>query len=147
MFDARTLTKWERVFDLQMWAFGCDARHPGGNLFARRGLRRSPPPEGSALSSTWTDGEVSLSSLGVTVTREGRSLFVQRGPLGPQLRGQPVELLAVLAAWVLSWEAWVGSEVGATWRDESLSSRKRPAPWNASGLRDEWRSVRAAVSA
>lgn len=141
MLDARTLTKLERVFDLQMWAFGCDARHRDGNLFARRGMTRTPAPEGSALSSTWTDGEVSLSSLGVRVTRGERSLFIQRGPLGPQLKEQPVELLSELATWILKWEAWVDSSVSATWRDESLASRVRPAPWNASELRDEWRQL------
>ncbi|MGV3624118.1 MAG: hypothetical protein ACO1OB_25095 [Archangium sp.] len=140
MLDARRLSKLERVFDLQMWAFGCDARHPSGNLFAKKGMRRTPPPEGTALSSTWSDDTVSLSSPGLRITRDSKSLFIQRGPLAPQLRDQPVELLSDLAAWVLEWEAWVDS-ISATWRDESLSSRVRPAPWNADGLRSAWREL------
>ncbi|PZR15052.1 MAG: hypothetical protein DI536_09770 [Archangium gephyra] len=138
MLDARTLTKLERLFDLQMWAFGCDARHTDGNLFARRGMQRTPAPEGSGLSSTWSELNVSLSSLGLRVTRGERSLFLQRGPLAPQLRDQSVELLADLAAWVLAWEAWVDQTVSDAWRDEALASRRRPAPWNARELRALW---------
>lgn len=146
MFDARTLTRLERLFDLQMWAFGCDARHVGGNLFARRGLVRTAPAAGAATSSTWSDATVSLSSTGVTVTRGAETLLLQRGPLGPQLRDQPSALLRDFAAWVLEWEAWVATTVGATWRDEALNARTRPAPWNAAGLRAEWMEV-ASLSA
>lgn len=142
MLDARTVTKLERLFDLQMWAFGCDARHPGGNLFANKGMQRTAAPEGSALSSTWTEANVSLSSLGVRVTHGGKSLFVQRGPLAPQLRDQPLELLPELATWILNWEAWVDANVSPTWRDEALLSRKRPAPWNARELREAWAALK-----
>lgn len=136
------LSRLERVFDLQMWAFGCDARHPGGNLFAKKGMQRTAPPEGSALSSTWSESNVSLSSLGIRITRGEQSLFVQRGPLGPQLREQPVELLSELATWILNWEAWVDANVSATWRDQALASRVRPAPWTAAGLRAEWMNIK-----
>ncbi len=146
MLDARALTRLERVFDLQMWAFGCDARHPRGNLFAARGMRCTPPPPGAARSSVWSEAAgacvVELCSTGVTVTREGRSLRLERGPLGPQLRAQPLELLPELAQWVLGWERWVDENAGASWRDETLASRRRPAPWSTSGLRAEWNALR-----
>ncbi len=150
MLDARTLTRLERLFDLQMWAFGCDARHPGGNLFARRGMTCTPPPPGAAVSSTWHEVQgaltISLASTGVTVTRGRESLLLQRGPLEPQLRHQPIELLSDFAAWVLAWEAWVDTTAGASWRDEALSSRRRPAQWNTAGLRAEWALMSASAS-
>ncbi len=140
--DASALTRLERVFDLQMWAFGCDARHPDGNLFARRGMRCAPPAPGAATSSTWSELRaglhVALCSTGVDVAREGRTLSLQRGPLERQLRGQPPAMLSELAMWILRWEAWVDAVAGATWRDEALASRRRPAPWNGAGLRSEW---------
>ncbi len=141
MFDARTLSQLERLFDLQMWAFGCDARHAGGNLFARRGMTRTPPPPGAATSSTWSDAVVSLSSTGVTVVRGAHALRLTRGALGPQLRGQPTALLRDFAAWVLAWEAWVDAEAGATWREVTLSSRQRPAAWSSAGLRRAWAAL------
>lgn len=145
MLDARTLTRLERVFDLQMWAFGCDARHPQGNLFAKRGMHCTPPPRGSAQSSVWSecDGDcvVALSSTGVHVTRDERSLRLQRGALEPQLRAQSAAMLRDLAAWILEWESWVDEVAGRAWREQALASRTRPAPWNASGLRDQWAAL------
>ncbi len=142
MFDDRTNTRLEKLFDLQMWAFGCDARRAEGNLFAARGMSRIPPPPGSACSSTWreTVGEVAieLSSTGVTVRTEREQLTLQRGPMGPQLRGAPAELLAVFARWVLNWEAWVESQVSPEWRAITLAQRRRPAPWSARGMREQW---------
>ena len=149
MFDARTLARLERVIDLQMWAFGCDARHPSGNLFARRGMKCRPPPSGEARSSVWCECDgpcvVELCSTGITFTRDDNTLCVQRGALQSQLREQPVELLRELARWILRWEAWVDEVAGVTWRDEALASRTRPARWSARGLRDEWAAFSTAV--
>jgi hypothetical protein len=145
MFDARTLSRLEKVIDLQMWAFGCDARRAEGNLFAARGMRCTPPGPHERVSSTWSeawnDSTVELSSRGLEVHLGGRSLRLQRGPVGPQLREAPVELLPVLAAWVLEWERWVAERCGANWRDETLRQRQRPAPWNADALRSEWSAL------
>jgi hypothetical protein len=142
MFDDRTNTRLEKLFDLQMWAFGCDARRAEGNLFAVRGMCRIAPPPGSALSSTWreTVGEaaIELSSAGVTVRTGTEQLTLQRGPMGPQLRGAPAGLFAIFARWVLTWEAWVESQVGAEWRAFTLAQRRRPAPWSARGMREQW---------
>lgn len=143
--DQRTLGRLEKLFDLQMWAFGCDARRPEGNLFAARGMRPTPPPPGSALSSTWREmlGElaIELSSAGVTVSAGGKQLTLQRGPLGPQLRGAAAELLPALAAWILDWEAWVDLHVGPEWRPATLARRRKPAPWTTAGLRAQWHDL------
>jgi hypothetical protein len=142
MFDARTLSRLEKLFDLQMWAFGCDARRAEGNLFAVRGMSCCPPPAGSAVSSTWNEtfraATIELSSAGVKLRRGGSQLLLQRGPLGPQLRGAEPELVSLFASWVLEWEAWVDLTVGLGWRPSTLAQRKRPAPWNVKGLRAEW---------
>lgn len=141
-FDHRTLGRLEKLFDLQMWAFGCDARRADGNLFATRGMHPTPPPPGSAVSSTWretlAESTIELSSAGVTVSAGERQLTLQRGPLGPQLRGASVDLLPVLAGWVLDWEAWVDTCVGPEWRATTLAQRRRPSPWSAAGLRQQW---------
>jgi hypothetical protein len=141
-FDNQTLGRLEKLFDLQMWAFGCDARRPEGNLFAARGMRPTPPPPGSALSSTWRETlgafAIELSSAGVTLGEGSKQLTLRRGPLGPQLRGAAVELLPALAAWVLTWEAWVDAQVGSEWRQTTLALRRRPSPWSVAGLREQW---------
>lgn len=142
MFDARTLSRLEKLFDLQMWAFGCDARRAEGNLFAVRGMWCCPAPPGSALSSTWSEvfeeATIELSSAGVTLRLEGKQLALQRGPLGPQLRGSTPDLICLFARWVLEWEAWVDLTAGNNWRPATLAQRKRPPPWNVTGLRAEW---------
>jgi hypothetical protein len=141
-FDNRSLSRLEKLFDLQMWAFGCDARRPEGNLFAVRGMRRAAPPPGSALSSTWSEtvGElaIELSSAGVTVSAAGKQLKLQRGPLGPQLRGASAELLPALSRWVLNWESWVDVRAGSEWRPATLAQRRKPSPWSADEMRQQW---------
>lgn len=150
MFDARTLSRLEKLFDLQMWAFGCDARRAAGNLFAVRGMRCSPSPAGSALSSSWSEtfrsAALELSSAGVMLRRGESQLLLQRGPLGPQLRGAEPELVSLFASWVLEWEAWVDLTVGVGWRPSTLAQRKRPAPWNANGMRAAWLELSASAS-
>lgn len=145
MFDARTLNRLEKVVDLQMWAFGCDARRPEGNLFAARGMRCSPPPVGEQVSSTWSElwqgATIALSSRGLELQQGERRLCLQRGPLGPQLRDAPLELLPVLATWVLEWERWVEAVCGTHWRDATLRQRQRPARWDAHALRDQWSAL------
>ncbi len=147
MFDQRTLTRLEKVVDLQMWAFGCDARCPDGSLFAARGMQRTPPPAGSALSSTWSEtwngAVVELSTLGIRLRRGAEEVLLERGPLGPQLQHAPRELVALAARWVLDWEAWVDARRGAGWRDETLRARRRPAPFDSAALRDEWSGLAA----
>ncbi|MDP2269579.1 MAG: hypothetical protein Q8K32_02535 [Archangium sp.] len=147
LLDDRTLSRLEKLFDLQMWSFGCDARRAGGNLFALRGMRCMPAPAGSALSSTWSEtaGEltIELSSAGVTVRAHDRTLTLQRGPLGPQLRDVSTELLSALASWVLTWEAWVDLQQGPDWRPQTLAQRRRPSPWTADELRQQWRQLAA----
>ena len=148
-FDNRTLSRLEKLFDLQMWAFGCDARRVEGNLFAARGMHPSPPPPGSAVSSTWRETlaefAIELSSAGVTVSRGELRLTLQRGPLGPQLRGASADLLPALASWVLDWESWVDGYVGPAWRPETLAQRRRPAPWSVTGVREQWLDLKGAT--
>jgi hypothetical protein len=143
------LARLERLFDLQMWAFGCDARHPEGNLFARRGMECMPPPPGAARSSTRTEQvggvTVRLSSLGLSVRRGERELSLARGPLGRALAQAP-ELLPVAAEWVLAWERWVDQEAGPGWRGESLLTRRRPAHLDAAALRAAWAAVTAGAA-
>jgi hypothetical protein len=61
--------------------------------------------------------------------------------LGPQLRDAPLELLPVLASWVLEWERWVETVCGPQWRDDTLRQRQRPAPWDGHALRAEWSAL------
>lgn len=68
-------------------------------------------------------------------------MLLQRGALGPQLRHAPRELVSLAARWVLEWEAWVTARRGERWRDETLRARRRPAPFDAAGLRAEWSAL------
>lgn len=147
--DNRAVSRLEKLFDLQMWAFGCDARRAEGNLFAARGMRHTPPPPGCAWSSTWSetigDLSIELGSAGVTVSEGEGQLKLQRGPLGPQLRGASAELLLAFARWVLNWEAWVEQQAGSAWRGSTLALRRRPSPWTAAGLREQWLELQVAL--
>ena len=121
----------ERLFDQQMWAFGRDVNSPHGNLLAWRGLVRSPPPQGSKVSSTWTDcGEprVALSSTGLILDGGGGlTLTMERGPLQKQLRDANEEPLRVLTRWCATYELNLQTAYPG-WREASLGLRSK-RPW------------------
>lgn len=139
----RELSRLEKLFDQQMWALGRDVQAPLGNLLALRGLTRRPAPEGAAVSSTWVDAArgVELSSAGVRVTHPRGALFLDRGPLKPQLRGAPAVALGALAGWFADYEAWVQHAAGPAWRADSLRLRTRPARFTPDEAREAWAAL------
>lgn len=143
MFDARATQQLEALFDQQMWALGRDVLRPGGNLLAARGLARR------ATSSTWFAeydwGHLELCSSGVGVTCTERSLRLERGPVGPQLREASPLLFMQLATWFADYEAWVPHAAGSTWRHDTLTARTRPPRFAASDMEPLWRQAASMI--
>ncbi|MBL8922947.1 MAG: hypothetical protein JNJ54_29125 [Myxococcaceae bacterium] len=141
----RTLQRFERLFDQQLWCLGRDVLRPGDNLLAARGFERTPAPPGAATSSLWrlrTEGsEVELSSLGVRLTRGATTLFVSRNTTLRQVREADPALVAGLCAWFAAYEDWVRSRCGDGWRAQTLSERTRRAAVPAAAMRDAWREL------
>lgn len=127
--DGRTANRLERLFDQQMWLFGCDVRRPGDNLLARRGLTRTAPVPGAQTSGTWSgrEGELGLamSSVGVTASWRGQSVRLEREPLRRQLEPGASQALRQLCVWFAAYEAWVVEVAGLAWREAALASRSR----------------------
>lgn len=79
------------LFNLQLWCWGCDIRHPGGNLLLSLGLDRLRPPKGCGAPSIYRTGvhpagRVCLRGFGVFFgdDRWG-GLFIRRYTFAPGL--------------------------------------------------------------
>jgi len=78
------------LFDQQMWCWGCDIRHPAGNVLKRFGFTRRGVPEGQRGSSQYSigfqRGEIRLWGWGVLYITPDMAVFVRRFEFAPQWR-------------------------------------------------------------
>ncbi len=143
----------------QMYFWGCDVRHPSGNLLARFGMERlaRPTAEGEGTSRyrmPWRHGVIELHGFcagwypphgsGILYIRGQHALQRCEGgaPLTPghyeseRLQSATREDLLSLARpfieWVAHYEAWVHTEAGAAHRERcwrALHTLQRGRPW------------------
>lgn len=143
--EPHLLMRLERLFDQQMWAFGCDVRRPGDNLLARRGLVRRAAEPGAPGSGVWQGEEdgltLALSSVGVAAARGGLALHLRRDPMGRQLVGVSPSLLAELFCWFARYEDWVATVAEPGWRGRALASRTRRPFLAAPEVAQAWRAL------
>lgn len=80
----------ERLFDVTMWCLGKDVTCPEGNLLLRRGLTRTPRPEGQQGCSAYTfvlpgGGALTLWGFGVLCDEGDEAVYIPRDGFAPQL--------------------------------------------------------------
>jgi hypothetical protein len=77
------------LLNQQIWCWGCDVKHPEGNLMLRCGFERRRPPRGIMGCSQYQlkmkrHRMIRLWGWGVLYCREGEGLFIQRYLFMPQ---------------------------------------------------------------
>jgi len=154
-----------------MFFWGCDARHSGGNLLVRFGMRRLDDirvrSEGSSRYRTsWRDGTVELHSFcagwyprsgeGVVFVRHRGRLFSCLGgePMTPGVyqaeRWTPsdsdsmLELSRPMVEWISDYESWVRVHTANDYRESCwrrLISRMGAQAWLAPEQAKRWREA------
>jgi hypothetical protein len=143
------------LLDQQMWFFGCDIRHPGGNLLLAKGfVRDRPPAEISSGTSRYAghtpEGRLVLWGWGVLWMAPGAPAgLLRRHGSGPRLLCAPpdtsslweykqadalptresaaesLRVVASFARWVVRWESAVRTSCGDAWRARCAADRPR----------------------
>lgn len=151
-FDRHLLAE---LLDQQMWFFGCDIRHPEGNLLLTHGFARErPPAEVSNGTSRYTqhtpDGRLVLWGWGVLwAPPSAPAVLLRRHGAGPRLLREvpdtttlweykqadrlpartcaedPSYVLGSFARWVVRWEREVRGTFGDAWRARCAADRPR----------------------
>ncbi len=147
------------LFQQEMFFWGCDASHRGGNLLTRFGMRRLARRETSSEGSSryrmvWRDGTVELHSFcagwysrsgeGVVFIRNRERLYSCSGdePLTPgacepeRHTGSNADAMLhtcrPLVEWVSEYEAWIQGQTSADYRQNcwmKLLSRMAGRSW------------------
>lgn len=79
------------MLDLQFWLFGCDIKHPQGNLLIELGFERTRPPEGLSGSTQYqariADGVLKLWGFGFwyKTINDSQGVFLRRHEFDPRL--------------------------------------------------------------
>ncbi len=152
----------------QMYFWGCDVRHPSGNLLAQVGMERiaRPSAEGEGTSRyqmPWQNGVVELHGFcagwysseadGALYIRGRNALTRCRGGapltpgqyeperLAPATREELLMLVRPLIDWVVAYEEWAEQAAGAAHRARcwaALHTLRRGQPWLAPAQAREW---------
>lgn len=146
--SASNQRRLEQLFDQQMWCWGRDATCPSGNLLLAFGFTRTPPPKGSALSSSYdveltAGARLTLNSVGLHYAADPPLCF-SRGPLAPQLSTMPVGALQEVLRWLAGYERWVAGWA-PDWRPAALAARSRRAIFQAPAVPEWFETLAGAV--
>jgi hypothetical protein len=143
------------LIDRQMWFFGCDIRHPSGNLLVAAGFRRDRPPAEVANGTSRyaldaPSARLVLWGWGVLwMPTHSPAVLLRRHGTGPRLLRHPPEVndlwqytqadrlpsahdadatvtgLTSFARWVGTWERHVRQHCGEAWRRQCAADRSR----------------------
>ena len=160
-----------KLFEQQMWCWGCDIRHPD-NLLLQYGFQRLRPPEGIRSSSVYlfsptSDSQVALWGFGLFYGKQQcGGLYLKRSGFDPrftrtmQLAGNEWEsepetetalsevqthelwhLIEATQHWIADYEQWVESTYGIAYRQQCVDCWHRKVSVPAPEMSVTWRQL------
>lgn len=158
------LGKAARGLAQQMVWWGCDVRHPSGNMLVRYGMGRTPSPgltgtscyqmgwEGGWIelhgaAASWTSGD---SRDGMVFTRDRGRIALWNGerPPVPGLEyghqgsvSERWEAALPMLRWIAGYEKWIDGQLGPQWRQacrRHIRRLPRGKPWLAPKEALDW---------